>query len=137
MTVGYDGPPLSPLVWIDSASRDVTQERGSKYSPGEARFAALIAARIVELGVPAGEVGVITLYKAQERAIVNNLAGIMSREAVREVIEDDERAGEDDGVIKVSTVDAFQGQEKDVVVLSLCGVNGCLLYTSPSPRDRG
>ena len=131
VTVGYDGPPLSPLVWIDSASRDVTQERGSKYSPGEARFAALIAARIVELGVPAGEVGVITLYKAQERAIVNNLAGIMSREVVREVIEDDDRAGEDDGVIKVSTVDAFQGQEKDVVVLSLCGVNGGSVFVTP------
>ena len=87
--VAVNGAPLNPLTWIDSGSRDVTQDGGSKYSPSEARFAALIAARVVEVGVSAGEVGVITLYKAQERAIVNNLAGILSREGVKDVCEED------------------------------------------------
>ena len=84
--MAVNGAPLNPLTWIDSGSRDVTQDGGSKYSPSEARFAALIAARVVEVGVSAGEVGVITLYKAQERAIVNNLAGILSREGVKDCL---------------------------------------------------
>jgi hypothetical protein len=109
----------------------VTQDGGSKYSPSEARFAALIAARVVEVGVSAGEVGVITLYKAQERAIINNLAGILSREGVKEVCEEDDVGGEDDGAVKVSTVDAFQGQEKDVIILSLCGAHGGSGFVTP------
>ena len=129
--VAVNGAPLNPLTWIDSGSRDVTQDGGSKYSPSEARFAALIAARVVEVGVSAGEVGVITLYKAQERAIVNNLAGILSREGVKEVCEEDDVGGEDDGAVKVSTVDAFQGQEKDVIILSLCGAHGGSGFVTP------
>ena len=129
--VTVNGAPLNPLTWIDSGSRDVTQDGGSKYSPSEARFAALIAARVVEVGVSAGEVGVITLYKAQERAIINNLAGILSREGVKEVCEEDDAGGEDDGAVKVSTVDAFQGQEKDVIILSLCGAHGGSGFVTP------
>ena len=129
--VAVNGAPLNPLTWIDSGSRDVTQDGGSKYSPSEARFAALIAARVVEVGVSAGEVGVITLYKAQERAIVNNLAGILSREGVKDVCEEDDVGGEDDGAVKVSTVDAFQGQEKDVIILSLCGAHGGSGFVTP------
>ena len=60
-------------------------------------------------GLPASSVGVITLYKAQARRIVDAIRGCRSvtNEAQQQM------AG-----VQVSTVDAFQGGERDIIILS-------------------
>ena len=135
-----DAPPttLPPLMWIDVTSGDERVEPGSysKYSPKEARVAATIAATVAgALGTSPEDVGVIATYKAQSTRIRQELGRALDRarraggpsacanpDSVCDAVAAPEPETEpDDAEVHVATVDAFQGQEKEVVILSLCG----------------
>lgn len=135
--------PMPPLMWIDVPSGREQYEPGtkSKFSPIEARAAAMLAARVVDLGICPTDIGVIALYKAQTTAITRELealgathpateAGTCVRngDGGRHEATDEARVAARplafDGEVQVSTVDAFQGQEKEIIVLSLCGAGG-------------
>ncbi|MEM4875347.1 MAG: AAA domain-containing protein [Thermofilaceae archaeon] len=81
------------FVHVDGIER---AREGSKINEEEAKVAVELARELVKLGVERREIGVITPYRAQR--------GLL-REELGEGFE-------------VSTVDAFQGREKDVIVFS-------------------
>lgn len=99
----------APLEVVDTAGRgfeDETPEGSdSKQNPGEAELAAAEVRRILALGVPAGEIAVISPYDAQ----VQRLRALLAAEV---------EAG-----LEVDTVDGFQGREKEAVVVSLVRSN--------------
>jgi ATP-dependent RNA/DNA helicase IGHMBP2 len=99
----------SPLEVVDTAGRgfeDGTPEGSdSKHNEGEAELAAAEVRRVLALGVPAGEIAVISPYDAQ----VQRLRALLAPEV---------EAG-----LEVDTVDGFQGREKEAVVVSLVRAN--------------
>jgi len=78
----------------------------SYYNEEEAKFVVFLIERLLESGVQPAQMGVITLYKSQLHTIANKLT------ASRTTSHGELKA------IQISTVDAFQGGEKDVIILS-------------------
>ncbi|XP_067670945.1 5'-3' DNA helicase ZGRF1-like [Haliotis asinina] len=108
--------PLSPvfptLCFYDEAGgQEVTDGSGSYYNESEARLVVLLIHALVMVGVEAGSIGVITLYKAQMYKIITSLQ--TDNPAVNKELK----------CVQVSTVDAFQGAEKDVIILSCVRTN--------------
>ena len=94
------GPPYTaPLAFHDIRSGSSTRPDGRSWAnAAEARICARLAADIVRTA-PSLEVGVVAPYRAQLTELRNALRGI-------------------GGNVEVSTVDAFQGREKDIVIVS-------------------
>jgi Cdc6-like AAA superfamily ATPase len=99
----------APLVLIDTAGRGFEEEipegSDSRQNPGEAELAAREAERLLGLGLPPGELAVISPYDAQVQRL-------------RALLADRLEAG-----VEVDTVDGFQGREKDAVIVSLVRSN--------------
>ncbi|KAJ7369746.1 Protein zgrf1 [Desmophyllum pertusum] len=79
---------------------------GSYYNEEEAKFVVFLIECLLESGVEPAQIGVITLYKSQLHTISNNLTA--SRATSHAELKS----------IQISTVDAFQGGEKDLIILS-------------------
>ena len=99
-----DGPPL---LFLDTAGKGFDESKApqteSLRNEGEA---GLVVARVRELlaaGLEPRELGVITPYRAQ---------ALWLREQLQDLAE-----------LEVDTVDAFQGREKDVIIVSLVRSN--------------
>ncbi|EPX65074.1 Superfamily I DNA/RNA helicase [Cystobacter fuscus DSM 2262] len=97
-----------PVLYLDTAGKGFEEEQekdtGSLFNTGEAD---LIVARVRELlaaGIAPRELAVITPYRAQAHAL---------RERVEPLSPD----------VEVDTVDAFQGREKDAILVSLVRSN--------------
>ena len=82
-------------------------EGDSKSNEGEARVVMALVRTLRARGVPAAELGVITPYAAQVAVL---------REMRAE-------AGGDLTGLEISTVDGFQGREKEVIVISMVRSN--------------
>lgn len=97
--------PETPLVFLDTAlhpDRFERQHSGSTsfWNPLEVTLVAEIVEDFLSLGVPPEWIGVITPYDDQVAEISRRVPGI-----------------------RVSTVDGFQGREKEIVILSLVRSN--------------
>lgn len=92
-----------------SSGQEQTNSNGSFVNEAEAQFVVLLLSVLAARGLQASAVGVITLYKAQAQRIVHSIKGFKSVacDAQREMTG-----------VQVSTVDAFQGGERDVIILS-------------------
>ncbi len=99
------------VTWVDTSTLEGSREerRGtSLVNTAEARLVAQITQHLVA-AAPAGlTIGVIAAY-AQQRDLLRSLLGEHDFPPEREV--------------EVDTVDAFEGREKDVIVLSLVRAN--------------
>jgi ATP-dependent RNA/DNA helicase IGHMBP2 len=99
----------APLEVVDTAGRGFEEETpegsDSKQNVGEAELAAAEVGRVLALGVPPGEIAVISPYDAQ----VQRLRQLLAAEVERGV--------------EIDTVDGFQGREKEAVVVSLVRSN--------------
>ena len=111
-----DRPPVVPglppvvLCRSDGAGGERTDASGSVYNEHEARAAAAIVRMLVNDHEVAPErIGVICLYRAQAALVRRLLGNASSGDA------GDSGCGD----VPVSTVDAFQGEERDVIVLSV------------------
>ena len=101
---------LPVVLLIDSAGCDMEEaepQEGdptveSKSNEGEARVALAHAARLVAGGIPAAAIGIISPYSAQVALL---------REFRRD-------AGESLAALEISTVDGFQGREKEAIIIS-------------------
>ena len=96
-----------PLLFLDTAGcgHDETEgdDDGSKSNPGEAAIAAGHVARLIEAGVRADQIAVVTPYSAQVRLLRDRLSGYEG--------------------LEVGTIDGLQGREKEAIVLSLVRSN--------------
>ncbi|XP_072956201.1 uncharacterized protein [Typha angustifolia] len=97
------------LLLIDTTGCDmeeVKDEEGSTMNEGEATVSIAHAKQLVESGVPASDIGIITPYAAQ----VQCLRIMRSKE---DRLKD----------VEISTVDGFQGREKEAIIISMVRSN--------------
>lgn len=97
------------LLLVDTAGCDMEEqeeeEGASTWNEGEARVVMAHVRRLLDAGVPAREIGVITPYAAQVARL---------RELRPEALA---------GQLEISTVDGFQGREKEAIVISMVRSN--------------
>ncbi|MBK8097082.1 MAG: AAA family ATPase [Planctomycetes bacterium] len=97
----------APLVFLDTAGcgheETPGDEDGSKANPGEAALVTQVVRDLLDHGVPATAIGVITPYNAQVHLLRGSLGGVEG--------------------LEIGTVDGFQGREKEAIVLSLVRSN--------------
>jgi superfamily I DNA and/or RNA helicase len=95
-----------PFLFLDTAGKgfeDEVEVKGQSYfNRGEAELTVARARELLALGLPPGELALIAPYRAQVALLRQSLG----------------RAD-----VEVDTVDAFQGREKDVVLVSLTRSN--------------
>jgi superfamily I DNA and/or RNA helicase len=72
----------------------------------EARVVAQLVNELLSAGLASSSIGIICLYKAQCDAV---------NDAVRAAVTEF-----DTSAVQISTVDAFQGAERDVIIVSCC-----------------
>lgn len=94
-----------------SCGKDCSDSAGSYYNQEEADFVVFLIQVLICSGVEPCNIGVITLYKSQMYKIIAIL-GLTSSGMHKEVKS-----------VLVSTVDAFQGGERDVIILSCVRTN--------------
>ncbi len=97
--------PENPVVFVDTEGdlrERSKKDSTSKENPGEARIVEEVVDRLLELGVDAREIGVISPYDDQVSLLQDKL---------------------DIEELEIKTVDGFQGREKDVIVLSFVRSN--------------
>ncbi|XP_039242571.1 protein ZGRF1 [Pipra filicauda] len=95
-----------PTLCFYSVNGTEQMERDNSFSnTAEAHFAVKLIQSLIASGIEGAAIGVITLYKSQMYKIQSLLSGVHSE--AFEV-----------KPVQVSTVDAFQGAEKEVIVLS-------------------
>jgi len=97
----------APFLWIDTAGCGFEETAdvhdGSKANPDEARLVARHVRALLEAGVAASAIGVITPYNAQVQGLRDLLTDLPD--------------------LEIGTVDGFQGREKEAIVLSLVRSN--------------
>ncbi len=95
------------LLLIDTAGCDHEEthheDSGSKANPGEVEIVAQQVERLLDSGLQARELAVITPYNAQVNLLRKRLSGVAQ--------------------LEVDTVDGFQGREKEAIILSLVRSN--------------
>ena len=105
---GVASSPLTdePMMFIDTAGADYDEELepdgASRRNPAEGRLVLEKIRQLLEAGLPAAEIAVITPYAAQVRWL---------------------REHATDAALEIDTVDGFQGREKEAVVISLVRSN--------------
>jgi len=98
---GYALDPQQPAVFLDLGHRN-----SATRSRREAETVCELIQALTRLHLPPGEIGVVTPYRAQARLIRNLLHQFLpTREMAREFV--------------VDTVERMQGQEREVVLVSL------------------
>ena len=109
-----------PLLFFDisgAGARETVQDSGSFVNVQEARFITWLANALVSNGVSCKQIGIICLYKAQAFHVQTLLHQSDSSSAHS---------------IQVSTVDAFQGGEREIVLVSSCRTQSLGFIASPN-----
>ena len=100
--LAVDAPPL---LFLDTAGKGFFDETPpgseSRQNPGEAELVVARAKALLDAGLPAASLGVITPYAAQAELLRDRLPP----------------------EVEVDTVDAFQGREKEAILVSLVRSN--------------
>lgn len=106
LTPGVQGD-FPPLLFLDTAGKGFDEAKApgteSLLNEGEAELVVARARELVAKGLPPGELAVITPYSAQAALLREQLADLAE--------------------LEVDTVDAFQGREKEAVLVSLVRSN--------------
>ena len=106
-TVDFPWPvPDTPMMfWCNLGQEEISASGTSYLNRSEAVNCEKVVTRLFRAGVTPDQIGIITPYEGQ-RAFVSQyiISGSMSKEMYRQV--------------EVESVDAFQGREKDYIVLS-------------------
>ncbi|KAM6270227.1 5'-3' DNA helicase ZGRF1 isoform 2-T3 [Porphyrio hochstetteri] len=96
---------LPTLCFYSVNGVEQTERDNSFYNMAEAHFTAKLIQSLIASGIEGSAIGVITLYKAQMCKVQTLLSSMHSEAfAIK--------------AVQVSTVDAFQGAEKEIIVLS-------------------
>ena len=94
------------MFWSNLGNEEISASGTSYLNRTEASNVEKIVTRFFKAGVQPSEIGIITPYEGQRSFVVQNMAnsGSFKKDFYRE--------------IEVASVDAFQGREKDFIVLS-------------------
>jgi hypothetical protein len=116
--------PLDPLDAVHVEGREERSPANSYYNEAEAAAVADEVARLLDVGVTPDDVGVITPYSGQIGKIRAALARVDHHGTDR---------------VKVATVDAFQGSEREAIAVSFVrsnpdGHSGFLTFPNEGPR---
>ncbi|XP_041056145.1 protein ZGRF1-like [Carcharodon carcharias] len=110
---GLSASNLNPLLdWLPTLcfynvkGRDQLDMDGSCHNVEEATFTMKLIQSLIASGIKGSMIGVITLYKSQ----MHKLCGLLNHAAQCDLAEIK--------AVQVSTVDAFQGAEKEIIILS-------------------
>lgn len=91
-----------PLIMVNTGGESEEKKIStSKYNKGEADVALWLIRYLIKYGVNQSDIGVITPYSGQVNYLKSNIEGSMD----------------------ISTVDAFQGSEKEVIIMSFVRSN--------------
>jgi superfamily I DNA and/or RNA helicase len=97
-----------PVLFLDTAGKgfeeELEKETGSLFNPGEADLVVARARELLAAGLAPRELAVIAPYRAQARGLRERIEALSPE-------------------VEVDTVDAFQGREKDAVLVSLTRSN--------------
>ncbi|KAF2983274.1 hypothetical protein EK904_013512, partial [Melospiza melodia maxima] len=96
---------LPTLCFYSVHGMEQIERDNSFYNMAEAHFTVKLIQSLIASGIEGADIGMITLYKSQMYKIQNLLSGVHSE--AFEV-----------KPVQVSTVDAFQGAEREIIVLS-------------------
>nr|XP_047922430.1 protein ZGRF1 isoform X7 [Anser cygnoides] len=96
---------LPTLCFYSANGMEQTEKDNSFYNMAEAHFTVKLIQSLTASGIEGSVIGVITLYKSQMCKIQNLLNSVHSEAFEIKAVQ-------------VSTVDAFQGAEKEIIVLS-------------------
>ena len=103
------------------ASREIA--KGSRITnPLEVSITTQIVETLITIGIPATEIGVITLYRSQLASIRQSLRHRSGLSTGRPAAPDDAK-NDPTSAVEMHTTDKFQGRDKEVVVLSLVRSN--------------
>ncbi|XP_073107835.1 uncharacterized protein [Elaeis guineensis] len=125
----------STLILIDTTGCDMEEKKDedSTMNEGEAAVTITHAKRLVESGVNASDIGIITPYAAQMLSVVANLSMIslltsqwlfvcvcVCKVTYLKMMRSKEDSLKD---VEISTVDGFQGREKEAIIISMVRSN--------------
>ncbi|KAI4265188.1 MAG: hypothetical protein L6R35_007174, partial [Caloplaca aegaea] len=110
------------MVSIERGFARLEPRGTSLQNHGNADAICLALDRLLAKGVPAREIGIITLYKAQMKVIASRIGKTNDGQA---------KYGE------MSTVDAFQGREKSIILLDLVVGKSYESYDTAGKYDEG
>uniref|UniRef100_A0A8B9RUV4 5'-3' DNA helicase ZGRF1 n=1 Tax=Accipiter nisus TaxID=211598 RepID=A0A8B9RUV4_9AVES len=96
---------LPTLCFYSVNGVEQIERDNSFYNMAEVHFTVKLIQSLIASGIEGSAIGVITLYKSQMCKVCNLLSGIHSEAFEIKAVQ-------------VSTVDAFQGAEKEIIVLS-------------------
>lgn len=104
-----------PCIWYNIKNSKEDKESGSRYNKSEIRFITDKLTEWIEQGEINESIGIISFYRAQADKIKENLP---NDNRINELIANNK--------LEIGTVDAFQGKEFDIIILSLvrCGNTG-------------
>ncbi|XP_018106898.1 protein ZGRF1 isoform X2 [Xenopus laevis] len=97
---------LPTLCFYNVNGTEQVEGNNSFYNMEEANFTVKLIQSLIASGIEGSMIGVITLYKSQMYKIFNSLASNTHYDST------------DIKAVQVSTVDAFQGAEKEIIILS-------------------
>lgn len=110
---------LEPSTFVDvPPSRPSGRQEQFNSSPAEADTAAFLLKRMVEAGLNPEQLGVICIFRAQVNLVRRALDAL----------------GGDVAGVDVSTVDAFQGQEREIILVSVGRSDGDLKFVEAPER---
>lgn len=131
---GYAG---KVAAWIDVPLDDGGESRHktSRIREAEAEVIAREAKRLLDAAGDAASIGVITFYSAQRDLILEKLArlGVVEN---GEITPEYSRNRHGEERLRVGTVDAFQGKEFDVVLLSIVRASKKVIPTNTETEKR-
>ncbi|KAM9026029.1 LOW QUALITY PROTEIN: 5'-3' DNA helicase ZGRF1 [Ara ararauna] len=96
---------LPTLCFCNVNGVEQIERDNSFYNMPEAHFTVMLTQALIASGIEGSAVGVIALYKSQMCKIQNLLCGVHTELSKIKAVQ-------------VSTIDAFQGSEKEIIVLS-------------------
>ncbi|GAQ88406.1 RNA helicase nonsense mRNA reducing factor [Klebsormidium nitens] len=126
---------LPALLFLDTRqeAQEARDASSSYYNDYEANLAARMVNKLIDKGCRPGQIGVIVPYRAQASKLNSLLSELQSgtqpkKRRRKAALEDEDQLSD---FVQVSTVDAFQGMEKDIIILSCCRTNGIGFLASP------
>ncbi|GJJ76966.1 hypothetical protein EMPS_09325 [Entomortierella parvispora] len=97
---------LPTLTFIDNMGQEIQNVKTKSFTnPAEIKLVVKLVQRLLVLNVPGTSIGVISLYKSQADSIQQELSESLKSTGYK-------------GAVQISTVDAFQGSEKDIIIVS-------------------